>query len=526
MVTLDSLIRKGYFPEELTPMFSTEKLADTLVAIDEVLNSISKNKTAIASKHTIPRVKHLRRTLSIPNPLLQIRLCKTIEDNWTNIEDFLSGDFSLTKPVVREESNRAVIRLYNYPYIFVQQAKSSTCSRFVLRTDISRFYPTIYTHSIPWAIHSKALAKINRKDELYGNLLDKRIRNSMDGQTIGIPIGPDSSLIVAEIIATAIDKKLKEILGEIKGFRYMDDYYFYFHTYSEAEYTLNILNNLMKDFELELNPTKTYIEELPQPLEFRWVSELRNFRIRENVKGQHTDLIGYFSRAFEYTKRCPNEHVLKYALARITDIEIKIDNWPLYESLILNSIIAEPSVIPVATQILYKRQAEGHTLNKVLIADTINQIITNSVQLNYDNEIAWGLWLCKMLNIVISETVAREISNSNDNIVALAALDLQDSGLITAGLDIIKWKTLLRSSELYTENWLLAYEANIKGWLLPDRRNDYISNDPFFNVLKNNNVEFYQGISSLVPDLTDAEDIEDEPDYEHESDRYDGAYDY
>ncbi|MFC6647704.1 hypothetical protein [Paenibacillus rhizoplanae] len=100
MLTVDSLIRKGYFPEELSPIFSTETLADTLNTIIPNISNFP-DKPASATKHSIPRVKHLRRMLSIPNPLLQIKLCNTIEDNWNTIDGFLSNTkMTLTKPVI------------------------------------------------------------------------------------------------------------------------------------------------------------------------------------------------------------------------------------------------------------------------------------------------------------------------------------------------------------------------------------------------------------------------------------------
>ncbi|MFD2409813.1 RNA-directed DNA polymerase [Paenibacillus rhizoplanae] len=512
MLTVDSLIRKGYFPEELSPIFSTETLADTLNTIIPNISNFP-DKPASATKHSIPRVKHLRRMLSIPNPLLQIKLCNTIEDNWNTIDGFLSNTkMTLTKPVILQDSKRAVSRLRHYSYIPVQQALDSTSVRYVLRTDISRFYPTIYTHSIPWALHTKEVAKINRKDALYGNLLDKRVRNSMDGQTLGIPVGPDTSLIIAEIIATSMDVKLRSRLGDIKGFRYMDDYYLYFSTKPEAEFALSTLHSIMKDFELELNPNKTFIEELPVSLEQKWVSELRNYNIRETVKGQHTDLIGYFSLAFDYSKKYPNDRVLKYALSRIKNIEIKNENWSLYESLILNSVIAEPSVISIAALIFYKQKDEGQIINTSLISDTITEIIMNSVKFNYDNEVAWSLWMSKLLNTEVKESAAIEISKSDDNVVALAALDLLNSNLIPRGLDNRKWKSIMKSSELYTDNWLLAYEANVKGWLPSASGRDYVSSDGFFGMLKANSVEFYRGVTPLIPAPLIAEETRDAED--------------
>lgn len=57
----------------------------------------------------------------------------------------------------------------------------------IVRTDINQFYGSIYTHSIPWALHGKATAKANRSPALLGNALDECVRNAQDGQTIGVP---------------------------------------------------------------------------------------------------------------------------------------------------------------------------------------------------------------------------------------------------------------------------------------------------------------------------------------------------
>ena len=84
--------------------------------------------------------------------------------------------------------------------------------------DISSFYPSVYTHTIPWALHSKAVAKKNKakNDTYFGNILDGCSMGVQDWQTVGLPIGPDTSHIIAEIIGVAIDLQIKEAgLGEV-----------------------------------------------------------------------------------------------------------------------------------------------------------------------------------------------------------------------------------------------------------------------------------------------------------------------
>ena len=49
----------------------------------------------------------------------------------------------------------------------------------------------------------------------------------------------------------------------------------------------------------------------------------------------------------------------------------------------------------------------------------------------------------------------------------------------------------MHAEHLYSENWLLAYEALVKGWLPSVDGSSYVSADPFFNTLAENGVEFY-----------------------------------
>jgi hypothetical protein len=46
----------------------------------------------------------------------------------------------------------------------VCEAAVRYAARYVLKTDVARFYHSIYTHSIPWVIHGKAAAKKKQRE--------------------------------------------------------------------------------------------------------------------------------------------------------------------------------------------------------------------------------------------------------------------------------------------------------------------------------------------------------------------------
>ena len=104
------------------------------------------------------------------------------------------------------------------------------------------FYQNLYTHAIPWALHGKAWCKINLNNKpvyeaTLGARLDKAIRKGQDNQTIEIPVGPDTSRIVSEIIGVALDQKIQQEQGldPSRAFRYVDDWYMGFDSAGEAE---------------------------------------------------------------------------------------------------------------------------------------------------------------------------------------------------------------------------------------------------------------------------------------------------
>jgi hypothetical protein len=205
--------------------------------------------------------------------------------------------------------------------------------------------------------------------------------------------------------------------------------------------------------------------------------------------------------------------VFKYSLAKTNRVLIHQDNWSLYESFVLSSIIAEPSVLPIATEILYSYHLKNYPLNLERISATIASVIAYYSKLNHSYELSWALWLSKTLELNISEKSVQEIYTVEDSIVALVALNLHSDGLVPSGLDVTEGKLLMTKEELYSKNWLFAYEADIQGLQISQNQN-YVESDDFFSILKSNQVSFYNS-KKQVP-LLDGLDEEDYSDSEEE----------
>src|SRR5205085_11354503 len=103
--------------------------------------------------YSIPRHARNRRRISIPNPISHFYLAKCICESWDEISKHI-GRSNIT--TFRPAASAAASRVFDPPDFDQIEARKNTilsrCDR-ALMVDISRYYPTIYTHSIAWALH-------------------------------------------------------------------------------------------------------------------------------------------------------------------------------------------------------------------------------------------------------------------------------------------------------------------------------------------------------------------------------------
>ncbi|BAV05087.1 hypothetical protein SAMN05421788_11569 [Filimonas lacunae] len=499
------LVTKGFFPEELPPPFNTKDLGkvikDVLDNPDEypIETGSSKKKKAIIFKvvpFSTPKIRAYRRTLALPNPLHYIWFSDFISEKWSDIISFTEGSSISLSPLRYSVDTERAIAQPSYDRITNERILRSTGHKYLLKVDILKFYGNIYTHSIPWVLHTKALAKSNRDPHgLLGNKLDWFVRNMQDGQTMGIPVGPDISRIISEIIVAYIDRELSRELGVLEGIRVVDDYSLYFKDLAGLEKARSLIQKLLRDIELDLNQAKEKVILLPEIIESEWYNRLRQFKFSNKKILQTKDIIAYFDLCFHYSEKYPDESILAYSISKMAATVFREENWPILESFLLKSLQVEPKVLPYVVKIFLSHKKEGYELNMDVIEDILNDYLLYHLRLENHFEIVWTLWFIKELEIVVSESAARELSNSSNDVVILTALDLQNHLLIPHGLDTSEWKMLLTAENLYSEHWLLAYEACVSGLLKPET--EYIQENPFFKLLKKHKVRFYNADQNL-----------------------------
>jgi hypothetical protein len=107
-LTLDDLMTNGYFPDKIIPPVNPKgllvALPDILAYIKPIADGMLQKSSKLRSRcvaHSVPKRKHLRRSLSIPNPLHQCMAAAEIATQWQTIHAFCSqSPLSLSVPVI------------------------------------------------------------------------------------------------------------------------------------------------------------------------------------------------------------------------------------------------------------------------------------------------------------------------------------------------------------------------------------------------------------------------------------------
>jgi hypothetical protein len=450
--------------------------------------------------------------LAIINPLPYFRLAKFIVDNQTVLLQ-RAGDSHLSLGKVVRGAGGWLRRANGLRVLAYHRATGRVGEHFLLAADVSRFYPSIYTHTIEWAITSKAKAKrrlrTRQRRPSVGSALDALVQACQSGQTRGLPIGPVASVLISEILLTRVDAKLKA-RNILRGFRYVDDYELTFSERSQAERALTLLEDALAELELELNPDKTAIHELPQELDNPGVQELRKFEFPKKARFQRSDLLQFFTRAFDLQRKFPDRAILRYAVSRLSPGAVKTANVELTQALILQAVTYEPGVWPMAINQLRLLHSAHSATDLSKIGDVIHGMIRRSAPLNHSSEVAWSLWAALVFGLKISKAAVKAVLRMADDCSTLLLLHAGELGLTEMRPRISAVTRFLSPGVLRGPHWLVVYEALVRGWVTVPGTTDYIASDPVFKFLRQQNVNFYDTARIPTVEAEEEEAAEEE----------------
>ena len=408
------LVDYGLFGEKPPPCFTSEGLSSHVpkgflsLTRETDKKKLDKLFDKGKGRHDFIRYESLRdvnvpRQMGVPHPESYIVQCLVLKKHWEEIKEYCAKpEIPVSRVFVRKTSSKRVFRM-NYKgkdrwENEERDIRNKMGAHYVVQADISNFFPSIYTHSIPWALHGHSRAKKEQRSLLLsGNLLDKATRNARDGQTNGLLIGPHTSNVISEIILTSIDrlmvqKKYKQLSHHI------DDYTYYAKTYDQAEDFIRDLGLQLREFQLGLNERKTKILPLPLPIDADWRRELNDFRRRElndfrwPAEGEairFATVSSLLDLALELAHKAETSAVLNYAIQMVPS---RLNDRA--KRLFVQQAVNLALLYPYLAQILDKHVFDKHRYDGVekVVLKFAERLLEIGIQRIYPDAIAYALY--------------------------------------------------------------------------------------------------------------------------------------
>jgi len=498
-VVLEKLLCYGMFPEKLSWILSSKEFGKKVIN-NPIPSSINKNKGFYYCNYNQTRESNGLRRLGIPNPFPYYLLSCKIAENWTNIESVIGRlEEEQTRSKIRPKPknlNQRLISMRSYNKDFNEQDYKidlAIGANYIVKTDISNFYPSIYTHTLPWAFVGKKTAKLHRGQEhktLWYNAIDNYCQLNQDKETKGLPIGCDTSAILSEIIACSIDSKF----ADIKFLRYIDDYTAFFQSKDKAEEFLIKLSNELANYRLSLNYKKTYIKELPDYLDTEWVGEIKiltdAFISKQSLNVSDKNNINRFwDRSLELQNRFKNDSVIRYC-AEIFAKKIFVDEA------IADQVIRRIGMLcyhfPYITDCWVKMIYRNYKFNSnnilTVIIDIAKLLLNKFIPQKNSDAVTHLLWLLNKIDK--SWLNFRDIFDNLSNNIDCVPLTLAQeyNNMSKLGYDFKPIISRIKSEFLENEFWLFIYEGYRINKTNPCY-NDIIHKD-LYNWLSKNKITF------------------------------------
>ena len=419
-------------------------------------------------------------------------------DNWSEITSYFE---KITKDQTFKHSRIHVRRLKNTDSIFemnydVQRKsgddnpKNIIDAQYIVITDITKFFDSIYSHSVPWALMGKDAAKIKRRFSCYENNIDKRLMNMRCGETHGILTGPVSSNIISEILLCNVDSILSK-----KGYRfvrYIDDYRCYVNSADEGNKFIDDLRRALSLFDLSINNSKTQIISITRynndsfPDDIASIANVLSYQEYSKCETYPEGVVSYlqlnsfFNLLFGvFNKYGEDGRVLLYAFKVLKRKNLSLKASEFYVNKVMNLAIKYPYLLSTIDNEVFSKF--GVTNNISLFCKTLYE--SGCKESNYEKMI-YSLYFAIKSNVDFLEnkdSLFNNAKNYNDCIFKLIAYKYSET--FSIGVYFEKYKELAR--DLYKDdyerekNWIFVYE------LLDETE---LTNE--WAILKNNKVTF------------------------------------
>jgi RNA-directed DNA polymerase len=485
------LKQESYCSVELPKYFNFQPLLDALSQ-----NSNVRNIPLIEAKKlndvnykflTNKDGKYAWRPIQLINPVIYVNLVDKItkEENWKTIVNRFKKFqeiknikcYSIPVISVESKSDKAINILNWWQQVEQQSLELSLDFDCLMNTDITDCYSSIYTHSIPWALHGKEIIKndianpTRPKTYFLGNEIDTTIQSMQFSQTNGIPQGSALMDFIAELIIGYADEELSlkiekyniEANNKICDYsilRYRDDYKIFAKNQETVIKIAKLLSETLFELNFKLNSQKTFITEnivrdVIKPDKLYW---------NEAKQGEKT-LQKHLFLIHSLAEKHPNSGSLTTALTKFLEEKVypiklfKEENSKVLVSVLVDIAYKNPRTYPVITAILSK-------ILSLEISDLTVTEILNSIENKFDKIPNVGhlqVWLQRLTikanrNKNYTEKLCQKVINNNTDIWNISWLNNQPIKDIITNNSIIDEQKIIEMEQVIEPNEVSIFE--------------------------------------------------------------------
>jgi hypothetical protein len=462
----DSLVGFGLFAEKIPSFLSSEDFLKYIKSVQFPVSKTAKDYIRYSSIRNI----NIPRPMAIPEPFAYINHCKSLKDNWDKIQKHfedttLNQDYKISRIHLR--------KLKDKPHIFEMNYKNFTLdgepeqdivirSNYVACADISNCFPSIYSHSISWALVGKANAKSRQLIQTeWFNQLDFYSRNLKYGETNGLLIGPHSSNLISEIILSKIDFELTA-----KGFKYIrniDDYTCFVNSYELADKFFLELSELLKHYELSLNNKKSKIIPLPKGSVEDWLTRINHFNFTNTFitfSGQIGIRVKELKGFLDFTitlmlEKDSDAAILNYAIKVLSNKYLGNKAIEYYIKQIHHLVLLYPYLIHLLEIYVF----DAHNISKDVIKRIAEDVYNVGLRKRLYEPCAYAVYWAMKYGFTLSINLKNDSITSNDCIFLLISYLYDKKHNNIRYLKEYKDLANLLKVDDFDRYWLFIYEV-------------------------------------------------------------------
>ena len=417
-------IAKGLLPENLPPAFDTRQLWSALPGM-EAGYLVGGNLRGQPCTYNASKRGGQRRTFSVPHPVYVREQALFLRKHWSHISGiFDAATGSASRPIIDEVGPRH-IRITPHQELPRLQLQRLSRYRYCLVTDVSRFYSSVYTHALPWAINGKSAAKLDTSPQswkVFGNRLDYALRQAQSSQTIGIAVGPDTCKVVAEILMSAVDREFIRLSGGTAPayLRHVDDYWVGGQSVEACEKHLQNLRLALREYELDINEAKTRILPTQQVFRQSWSSGFER-AIRDALRPGNgrtsSDVVSVIGTVIEQAVREGDDGIIKRAVRVVDEQKLWKEDWKLLEHFLVQCAVQFPHSLDYVARVVAWRIRTAQPVEHALWTEVAHDVAMRSARLGHDSEVTWSLYLLKELGQKVAKPLSDSILANNSGLV-------------------------------------------------------------------------------------------------------------